>query len=114
MNSIKIEALAEKIRQRRVGKGVRETAKGIGISPSTLSRVENGKIPDLETFGKICAWLDDDPALYLGLRPSSAIQSRTQVHFKKEVAIKPETAKALSEMIMLAQQALRNEAELQG
>lgn len=114
MKNIKIEALAERVRKRRSGKGLRETSNEIGISPSTLSRVENGKIPDLETFGKICAWLDDDPALYLGLRPSTAVQLRAQVHFKKEVAIKPETAKALSEMIMFAQQALQNEEELQG
>lgn len=110
--NIHIEALAEKIRQRRAGKGVREAAKEIGISPATLSRVENVKIPDLETFGKICAWLGDDPAVYLGIRPSATV-SHAQVHFKKEVAIKPETAKALSEMIMLAQQALLSEEELQ-
>lgn len=105
-----IERLAERIRQRRKGKGVREAAREAHISPATLSRVENCNIPDLETFEKICQWLGDDPASYL---PSSGTtQPRVQVHFKKENAVKPETAKALSEMIILAHQALLQEDAL--
>jgi transcriptional regulator with XRE-family HTH domain len=41
--------------KRRIG--LREFAKQIGISTSTLSRVENGKQPDIETFFKICYWM---------------------------------------------------------
>lgn len=109
MDTTKIVNLADRLRQQRLGKGVREVAKEVGVSPATLSRVENGKIPDLETFGKLCSWLGDDPSIYLGLQPAQSGISRAQVHFKKESAIKPETAQALSEMIMLAQQALLNE-----
>lgn len=109
MNTIKILDLAERLKQQRLGKGVREVAKEVGISPSTLSRVENGKIPDLETFGKLCSWLGDDPSIYLGLQAVNEGIAKAQVHFKKESAIKPETALALSEMIMLAQQILLNE-----
>ena len=39
---------------------VREAARNIGISPATLSRVENGKPPDIFTFAKICRWADLD------------------------------------------------------
>lgn len=106
-NSPDIAALAERIQQRRAGKGVRETAKEVGVSPATLSRVENGKVPDLDTFSKICAWLGDDPAVFLGLNSGHASSApRAQVHFKKGSAIEQDTAKALSEMILLAQQAL--------
>jgi len=66
--------------------------------------VENGKIPDLETFGKICAWLGDDPARYLGVAPASSPDvRRAQVHFKKGTAIEKDSAQALSEMILAAQ-----------
>jgi transcriptional regulator with XRE-family HTH domain len=106
MDSIKIGKLAERILQNRAGKGVRETAKEVGVSPATLSRVENKKIPDLETFGKICAWLGDDPNIYLGLLPKVQNAPHAQVHFKKGATIKQDSAKALSEMIMLAQQAM--------
>jgi transcriptional regulator with XRE-family HTH domain len=113
MQPINIEGLAARIHQQRLGKGIRETAKEVGVSPATLSRVENGKVPDLETFGKICAWLGDDPAIYLGLKPAEASTPRAQVHFKKGAAIEQDSAKALSEMILLAQKALLEE-EIQG
>ena len=91
---------------------MREAAKEIGVSPATLSRVENGKVPDLDTFGKVCAWLGDDPAVYLGLEPHGVAVPRAQVHFKKGAAIEQDSAIALSAMIMLAQKALMEE-ELQ-
>lgn len=109
MEQVKMAVLAQHILQRRDGRGIREAAKEVGISPATLSRVENQKVPDLETFGKICAWLGEDPATFLGLVPASTAAPRAQVHFKKESAIRPETAKALSEMIVLAQDALLKE-----
>ena len=40
------------------GKSLRQSAKEIGISASTLSRLNNEQIiPDLETFYKCCLWL---------------------------------------------------------
>lgn len=109
MESVAIDEFAQRIQERRAGKGIREAAKEVGVSPSTLSRVENGKVPDLETFGKICHWLGDDPSIYLGLKPRASETPRAQVHFKKGAAIKQDSAKALSEMIMLAQKALLEE-----
>jgi len=108
MDLTKIEKLAERVLQRRAGKGIREAANEVGVSSATLSRIENGKIPDLETFGKVCAWLGDDPAMYLGL-PTRSATPKAQVHFKKGAAIKKDTAIALSEMILLAQQAILEE-----
>lgn len=37
--------------------GLRDFAKEIDISAATLSRIENGKMPDLETYFRICFWL---------------------------------------------------------
>jgi transcriptional regulator with XRE-family HTH domain len=39
------------------GKGVRETAKEIGISPATVSRFEHGKPVDIRGLVKILEWL---------------------------------------------------------
>jgi transcriptional regulator with XRE-family HTH domain len=107
-----IELLAENILRKRSIKGVREAAKDIGVSSATLSRVENKKVPDLATFGKICKWLGDDPSIYLGLTEIKPAP-RVRVHFKKESAINPDSAKALSEMILLAQKALLNEQNVE-
>lgn len=109
MESLAIDELAQRIQVHRAGKGIREAAKEVGVSPATLSRVENGKVPDLETFGKICQWLGDDPSIYLGLKPRVVGAPRAQVHFKKGTAIEQDSAKALSEMIILAQKALLQE-----
>lgn len=110
MNEIRIDRLAARIVERRAEKGVREAAREVGVSPATLSRIENGKVPDLETFGKVCKWLGEDPAQYLGLRSATASELQTaRVHFKKGVAIKKDSAKALGEMILKAQQALLKE-----
>lgn len=106
---IKIDQLAKRIQERRAGKGIREAAKEVGVSPATLSRVENAHIPDLETYRKICLWLDEDPAVYLGIKSESPGTSTARVHFKKGTAIKRDSAKALSEMILLAQEAFLTE-----
>ncbi len=37
--------------------GVRTFAKQADISPATLSRIENGRPPDIETFFKLCFWM---------------------------------------------------------
>ena len=37
---------------------VRQAGDIIGISTATFSRIQNGKPPDIETFGKACKWLN--------------------------------------------------------
>lgn len=46
------------VRTKRGQRSLREVSAAIGtISPSTLSRVERGAVPDLETFLRLCGWL---------------------------------------------------------
>lgn len=42
------------------GISLRSAAKEIGVSASTLSRVTNGEVPDMENFAAIIHWLDVD------------------------------------------------------
>jgi len=44
---------------------IEETAKKIGISKATLSRLENSKMPDLLTYCKVCKWLGVDYSKYI-------------------------------------------------
>lgn len=101
-----IEIFGRKIEQARAGRGVRDAAREIGVSPATLSRVERGFMPDLETFGKICRWLKVDPAEILGVTDVVSQRPAIAVHFRKDHAIKPSTAKALAQMILAAQRAI--------
>lgn len=44
---------------------VREAAKEIGVSASTISRIENGKTCEIESFLKICEWMGMFPEDYI-------------------------------------------------
>lgn len=111
MSDISLDVLVREIKRKRAGKGVREAAEEIGISAATLSRVERGNLPDLETFKRICKWVEVDPGQVLGYQPASDA-SIVRVHFKKESAIKEDTARALANLILHAQQEMLREEEL--
>jgi transcriptional regulator with XRE-family HTH domain len=84
--------------------GVRAAAGEIGISPATLSRIENGRVPDLETLKKVCAWLGVDPAVYLGggVESQTRVPPSVQVVFKKDRAVSVKTSRALGKLIQAA------------
>lgn len=104
-----LDQLGELLAERRGARGLRATAAEIGISPATLSRVEQGHMPDLVNFRKICRWLDEDPSKLLGLGQERPVAA---VHFRKERTMKVETAKALASMILAAQRAMLAREEM--
>lgn len=106
MVKLTLQAIGRKLLAKRGTKGIREVAVEIGISPATLSRVERGYLPDLDTFGKICRWLAIDPGEVLGVKASSSTTPTVGVHFRKDRTLSPKTASALAEMILAAQRAL--------
>jgi transcriptional regulator with XRE-family HTH domain len=105
MPKLTLETLARLAGEKRSDVGVRAAAKEIGISPATLSRVERGYLPDLETFGKICKWLDVDPGQVLCITASPPSTPRVAVHFKKQATLSPSTAQALAQMVLAAHRA---------
>ena len=57
-STLNTELLATMLKDKRGNKGLRAIAQEIGgVSFATLSRIEQGKIPDVDTFVKICKWL---------------------------------------------------------
>lgn len=93
------------VRKRRGHGKLRETAKEIGISAATLMRVESGRIPDVATFGRLCQWLDVDPASFLGFQGKGEEEPQptlVSAHLKLDSAPKPKTLNALSKMILIA------------
>lgn len=101
-----IEIIGRKLEKARGARGVRAVALEIGVSAATLSRVERGYMPDLETFGKICRWLKIDPAEVLGVKEVVSKRPAVAVHFRKDQALQPTTAEALAQMILAAQRAM--------
>ena len=111
MAEMSLETLVQRLREKRGDQGIRKIAEQIGISSATLSRVERGNLPDLETFRKICGWLEIDPAVLLGFQRASQVPI-VRVHFKKDAAVSQGTARALSELILAAQSQMREEEGL--
>jgi len=107
-----IEELGRLIATKRGGRGVRAAAAEVGVSSATLSRIENGHMPDLETFAKICRWLDRDPREFLGLSEADQQAPQAVVHFRKKKTVASETAVALGELILAAQRAIRARSQL--
>jgi len=104
-----IESLGALVRKKRGLKKLRETARDIGIGSATLMRVESGRIPDVETFGKLCKWLGEDPRQFLGLdalaEPGSPESEAVAVfagHFRSDKTPKKATVEALARMMLLA------------
>jgi transcriptional regulator with XRE-family HTH domain len=112
--ALPIDELGRLIVAKRGGRGVRATAMDIGISPATLSRVENGHMPDLETFAKICQWLERDPREFLGMAVEENTTPKAVVHFRKKKTVVRETANALGELILAAQRAIQARKQLIG
>jgi transcriptional regulator with XRE-family HTH domain len=89
------------MRERRGERGLREFAEELGVSPATLSRIERGRLPDLETFSKICGALHLDPAELLGVtRPPV---TGVAVHFRADRAMDPQLAQDLGVLILAAE-----------
>ena len=107
-----LDTLGLLVADKRGRHGIRATAAKIGISPATLSRVENGHLPDLENFQKICRWLKVDPSVVLGFDAESASRPIAAVHFRKKQTMELETASALADMILAAQRVLIARDEL--
>jgi transcriptional regulator with XRE-family HTH domain len=104
--TLPIQDLGRLIAKKRGSRGIRSAAAEAGVSSATLSRVENGNVPDLATFAKICRWLEVDPAIFLGVETNETpAQQPAIVHFRKKKTFSPETASSLAELILAAQRA---------
>lgn len=107
-SQIDISKLAALIKAKKKEKGLRIIAKEIGgVSASTLSRIDQGKVPDLDTFLKICNWLGISPNHFSkeNQERKTAKQGTEEIveaHLRADSTLAPETADALVRMVRLA------------
>lgn len=128
-HEIDVTALAESIQLRRKDKRltVRAAAEEMEhVSHSTLSRVERGNLPDLDTYMRICRWLSVDPSYFSILPSDDSAQKRDSIlqkqdiitHLRADKLLTQQTREALITMIEVAYAAARrnilpNEAQEQ-
>jgi transcriptional regulator with XRE-family HTH domain len=101
------DKLASLLKAKRGEKGLRAVAQEIGgISASTLSRIEQGNLPDVDTFIRICKWLELSPQEFTNDENSSYRKASNQEiilsHLRADRTLLPKTIAALSEMINMA------------
>lgn len=92
----------------RGNKTLRIAAKEAEVSAATLMRVESGRVPDVETFAKLCKWMGKDPKAYLGMEVAPVSPSTPPklesigVHMKVDRQPQEATVNALAKMILHA------------
>lgn len=104
MSEIDTRKLSEMIRSKRGDRGLRDIAKEIDVSSSTLSRVEQGNLPDIETYVKLCRWLEVSTEFFTDVGEDSS-EKRIVAHLRADKALPKETSEALVKMIKLAYKA---------
>lgn len=57
MTTFDAPRFAAAVRAKRGTRSLRDVAPECGVTPSTLSRIEHGNLPDTRSFAKLTAWL---------------------------------------------------------
>lgn len=101
-SELNIDLLASRIKTKRGSEGLRKTATDIDISAATLSRIEQGKIPDVDTFIKICKWLGESTDTFTQVKPKRGKQMNQQTivaHLRAEKELDRDMVEIIASMI---------------
>ena len=88
----------------------RKAADEAGVSPSTLTRLGQGKRPDVDSFAALIRWLGLPPDRFLRgrtRRQSSDVLAVISTHLRAQKDLSPASAKALEDIIRAAYTQLR-------
>src|SRR5437016_14106668 len=109
---VDIRRLSALVRAKRGDRGLRSVAQEIGdVSASTLSRIEQGKVPDLDTFLRLCRWLGVSADEFMQSPAVTAPEAEVgrmdviAAHLRADRTLDRATARALERMIHLAYEA---------
>jgi len=105
-------AAALRDKRSRESLGVRAAADQVGgVSASTLSRVEQGNLPDVDTFLRLCRWLGLPPSYFavepLPTEPPPNVPDDLIVQLRADRTLDARTRDALVTMIRAAYAAAR-------
>ena len=98
---MKLEGLGQLVLRARGSMGIRAAAREIGISPTTLSKIENGHIPDQTTLKKVCDWVGEDVTKFTAM-------GGLQIAFKKDLTLSRQTSASLAVLIKKAEEQFKH------
>lgn len=87
----------------------RQIAREAKVSPSTLTRVGQGKRPDVDSFAALAAWAGLDPEDFIpkGSRPAEPL-TEISLLLRRDPHLSPAAAIALDEMLKATYRRLRD------
>lgn len=104
-NRLNTELLSSMIKARRGNQGLRAAAEEIGnVSAATLSRVEQGNIPDVDTFISLCKWLGTSTETFIisdngQEKRNASNQDLIVSHLRADKTLEPAAAATLIQVI---------------
>ena len=101
-SKIDSEKMATMIRSKRGKLGLRAAAQEIGISAPTLSRIEQGNLPDIDTYVKICEWLNVSTDFFTSSTTEFTSQEFVIASLRADKTLSPSTVESLVNFINLA------------
>ncbi|WP_299047626.1 helix-turn-helix transcriptional regulator [uncultured Polaribacter sp.] len=101
-SSLDTKKFSEMVKSKRGKKGLRTLSNEIGISASTLSRIEQGNLPDIDTYLKLCQWLEVSSEYFNTGAVDTNSHTGVVAHLRADKTLPPNTAEALIQMINLA------------
>jgi transcriptional regulator with XRE-family HTH domain len=115
-STLNTDLLASMLKSKRGKKGLREIAGEMGnISVATLSRVEKGNLPDVETFISLCNWLKVSTETFVtGKKTESTELSEKEkivYQLRSSQELDPDTIKAMVIMVDIAFTKLKSNAK---
>ena len=90
------------IKSKRGKLGLRAAAKEIGISAPTLSRIEQGNLPDIDTYVKICEWLKVSTDYFTKGSSEQSTQDLIVTSLRADKTLPADTVESLVNFINLA------------
>src|SRR5262245_28811211 len=100
-----LESLGAMVKVRRGARRLRAVATEMGIGVDTAMAVDNGRMPDVATFGNLCQLLNVEPWTFLGFENRPVVEGSPVVtmsaHLKSDPNPNPDTVRALAQMLSL-------------
>jgi transcriptional regulator with XRE-family HTH domain len=92
---------------------LREAGRRSGVSASTLSRIMTGEMPDIDSFGKLCAWIRQVPGTFFvvpeGHAPYPSPLAMAIYALSGDQCLPAEAREKLVDLVKVAYQCLANE-----
>jgi len=88
----------------------KDLAEHAGVSPSTLSRMGNGRRPDVDSFAALLRWSRLDAEDFIAVeRPQAGPEPLAEISLllRRDPNLSPEAASALDELVKATYQRLR-------